>query len=181
MFIAFTGPQSSGKSTIIEAIKQHFPNFIYKPSATRTIQQKGFTINNVGNTFDDTQREVINSHLDNIEFYLQNGGDVVIDRCILDGVVYTDYFYRQGKVSDQVFNYGLDGLKKFYSIYDIVFYLSPKGVPLADDKVRSTDIEFRNAVTGIFEEYLKEYTAVELVGGVDDRVNKVVHTINEHI
>lgn len=177
MLVAFTGPQSSGKSTLIEAIKDKFPDFEYKPSATRSIKAKGFTINNIGDNFDDTQKEVINSHIDNIKYYLEHKGNVILDRCILDGIVYTTYFYRKGKVSESVMDYGNKAIEKYYNVYNTVFYLDPSGVPLADDNVRSTDIIFRKDIIYIFNEYLEKYPATILSGSIDERVNKVLSTL----
>ena len=152
MLIAFTGPQSSGKTTLIDAIKSYTANtdrqFEYKQSATRTLKSKGFTINNIGDNFDATQRAVIDSHIENVDFYLNHPySNLILDRCILDGVVYT--------------------------IYDRVFYLDPTGVPLVNDNERSTDVIFRRDVIQIFNEYLEHYPTIKLTGSVEDRLNTI--------
>lgn len=183
MLIAFTGPQSSGKTTLIDLLKDYTAKegieIDYKPSATRSLKDKGFTINNLGETFDDTQREVLKSHLDNIEYYEQHGGNLILDRCMLDGVVYTRYFYNQGKVSDKVMNYGESLLKKCYPTYNIVFYLDPTGVPLVADNERSTDVVFRKDIIEIFNEYLLEYKAIKLTGSIDNRFKTITDTISK--
>lgn len=177
MIIAFTGPQSSGKSTLIEAIKEWSVNtkynFTYKPSATRTLKSKGFTINNIGDNFDATQREVILSHVNNILDYNEKGGNVILDRCILDGVVYTNYFHKQGKVSDEVMEYADRAIKTYYPEYDRVFYLDPTGVPLVNDNERSTDIIFRKDIIEIFEHYIETYPVIRLTGSVEERLNTI--------
>jgi len=177
MLVALTGPQSSGKSTLIEAIKEWSINtkynFIYKPSATRILKSKGFTINNIGDNFDNTQREVILSHINNILDYREKGGDVILDRCILDGVVYTNYFYKQGKVSDQVMSYADKAIKAYYPEYDRVFYLDPTGVPLVDDNERSTDVIFRKDIISIFEKYIEIYPVIKLTGSIENRLNTI--------
>lgn len=184
MLIAFTGPQSSGKTTLIDLLKdytdkQHF-DVTYIGSSTRSLRDKGYTINNIGDTFDETQRAVIKSHLDNIKYYDDRGGNVVLDRCLLDGIVYTRYFYNQGKVSDIVMNHGEYVLKNYYSAYDVVFYLDPAGVPLVADNERSTDITFRKDIIEIFNEYLLEYKSIKLTGTIDNRLNLIKDTISKY-
>jgi thymidylate kinase len=184
MLVAFTGPQSSGKSTLINLLKdytdKHNLDFVYVGSSTRTLKSKGFTINNIGESFDKTQRAVIRSHLDNIKYYNGRGGNVVLDRCLLDGVVYTRYFYNQGKVSDNIMNHSEFVLKNYYSVYDIVFYLDPAGVPLVADNERSTDVTFRKDIIDIFNEYLLEYKIIKLTGTIDNRLDIIKDTISKY-
>lgn len=184
MLVAFTGPQSSGKTTLIDLFKdytnrQHL-DFTYIGSSTRTLKSKGFTINNIGDTFDETQRAVIRSHLDNIKYYDSHGGNVILDRCLLDGVVYTRYFYNQGKVSDNVMDHSEHALKNYYPAYDIVFYLDPAGVPLVADNERSTDATFRKDIIEIFNEYLLEYKTIKLTGTIDNRLDIIKETISKY-
>lgn len=184
MLVAFTGPQSSGKTTLIDLLKdytdKHNLEFVYIGSSTRSLKAKGYTINNLGETFDETQRAVVRSHLDNIKYYDGHGGNVVLDRCLLDGVVYTRYFYNQGKVSDNVMNHSEFVLKNYYPAYDIVFYLDPAGVPLVADNERSTDITFRKDIIEIFNEYLLEYKTVKLTGTIDNRLKTIISTISKY-
>lgn len=178
MIIAFTGPQSSGKTTLIEAIKKREINikykFIYKPSATRTLKLQGFTINNIGENFDSTQREVILSHINNILDYYEyydKSRNVIFDRCLLDGVVYTKYFYERGKVSDEVMKYADNVINTYYNEYDLVFYLNPIDVPLINDNERSTDIIFRKDIIQIFEQYIERYPVIRVAGTIEQRIN----------
>ena len=183
MLIAFTGPQSSGKTTLIDLVKdytlKHGLKFEYKPSSTRLLRDKGFTINNIGETFDDTQKAVIQSHIANIELYEQSDSNTILDRCLLDGVVYTRYFYIQRKVSDKIMSYSESMFKKYYPKYDIVFYLDPSGVPLVADNERSTDKVFRNDIIDIFNEYLLEYPVTKLTGTIDNRLKTIINTISK--
>lgn len=184
MLIAFTGPQSSGKTTLIDLLKYYTDNhhlkFTYIGSATRSLKAKGLTINNIGDTFDETQRAVVKSHLDNIKYYENHGGNVVLDRCLLDGIVYTRYFYNQGKVSNEVMNYSEHMLKNYYSAYDIVFYLDPTGVPLVADNERSTDLIFRKDIIELFNEYLLEFKAIKLTGTIDNRLDIIKSAISKY-
>lgn len=181
MLVALTGPQSSGKTTVIDRIKTWASdeglNVNFVSSATRSLKAKGFTINNIGDNFDDTQREVILSHILNILNYHEKGGIVILDRCILDGVVYTNYFYKQGKVSDEVMNYANDAIQRYYGEYYKVFYLDPTGVPLVNDNERSTDVIFRRDIINIFEKYIEKYPVIRVSGGVDDRFAKIVENL----
>ena len=182
MLVAFTGPQSSGKSTLITEFKNWVElkglDFNFKPSATRLLKAKGYTINNIGYNFDVTQIEVILSHINNIIDYKLKGGNVILDRCILDGVVYTNYFFKQGKVCSTVMDAANYAIENYYSKYDRVFYLDTVGVPLVDDKERSTDNSFRNDIIEIFNSYMQKYNTVMVSGSIEQRLEQIVKNLN---
>ena len=104
MVISFTGAQSTGKSTLLNKleVEDRFRKFNFVPEITRSLKKKyNLDINEDGNEF--TQLITVNSHLYNYLDY--KGKDVILDRCILDGLVYTTYQYHTKKVSKEIYNY----------------------------------------------------------------------------
>ena len=96
MKISFTGIQSSGKTTLLKKCKEHYGDkYIYVDEVTRPALEKGLQINEQGG--DETQMFIIQSHIDNA---LKE--NVIMDRCIIDGFLYTEYLYDIGKVSQAV-------------------------------------------------------------------------------
>lgn len=86
MFIALSGAQCTGKTTLLNALrndKNFYNRFTFVDEIVRTLQKKGFKINEAGT--DETQMAVMNTHVENIDL----PGDVLVDRCALDCMAYT--------------------------------------------------------------------------------------------
>lgn len=153
MIIAFTGSQSSGKSTLLSALQSDpdFKDWAFEAEITRQLKAK-YNLNINENGDDVTQIATIYSHLDN---YLRNKDrDAVFDRCSIDALVYTTYLYYNKKISYPVGDFAELVHSKLRTKYDIVFYTDPS-IPLVDDGVRSNNEEFRNKIIELFEEFIK--------------------------
>ena len=174
MKIAFTGAQSTGKTTLLNRLK-HDPmfnlEFEFIDEITRRMTKKGLKINEGGD--DMTQLLIMNSHIKNSLI-----DNVIMDRCALDGLVYTDWMSRKGKVQEWVLQYAGNVFKMLIARYDYIFYLTPE-FEIEDDGVRSTDIDFRNEIVDLFDHYIKEYKipVIKLTGTVEQRLNKIKETI----
>jgi len=74
-------------------------------------------------------------------------------------------------------------LRMLSSEIDIIFYCDPNGIPVENDNYRNVDLEYRNIITSIFENYMKEQVApfkklVRLNGSLQDRTAKILESIN---
>ena len=181
MLISFTGAQSSGKTTLLHECKNLYqqPEWNYVDEVTRKVKREGHSINLDGN--DITQLFILNEHLNNHV----NNKNSIMDRCILDGYVYTSCLSRRGKVSDWVTRYACDLMNLLIDRLDIIFYTQPEDVPLIDDGTRSVDREFRQDIINRYEDlFAQDYywmdKLVRLSGTVDDRMETIQFTINEH-
>jgi nicotinamide riboside kinase len=174
MKIAFTGAQSTGKTTLLKELKRD-PDlslkYDFRDEITRRMQKKGLSINEGGS--DITQLLIMNSHIKNSLI-----DNVIMDRCALDGLVYTDWMCRKGKVQQWVIEYADNVFKMLIDRYDHIFYLVPE-FDIEDDGVRSTDIDFRNEIVILFEKYIKAFDipVIKLTGTVEQRLNKIKETI----
>ena len=176
MKLAFTGAQSTGKTTLLKELKRDSKlslEYDFRDEITRRMQKKGLSINESGN--DITQLLIMNSHIKNTLI-----DNVIMDRCALDGLVYTDWMYRKGKIQQWVIEYADNVFKMLIDRYDYIFYLVPE-FDIEDDGVRSTDIDFRNEIVILFEQYIKacNIPVIKLTGTVEQRLNKIKETINE--
>ena len=170
MLITFTGAQSSGKSTLLNKMKEdeYFKEWNFEPEITRGLKEKyGININEEGDNF--TQIITINSHVDN---YLRNKNkNSILDRCSIDSLVYTTYMCYIKKVDYNLGDYAEYVNTKLLDKYDIIFYTDPS-IPLVNDGVRSTNIEFRNKIIELFNFYIEYYNPTNLIklsGSVDER------------
>lgn len=182
MKIAFSGAQSTGKSTLIKYLKEHN---IFKPevkfidSVTREIQKKGFKINE--NSGDDTQNAMIDAH----ETLLHANvlGDTVWDRCIVDVCAYTWYLYGEGRVSSLTCGRALSSILSNFRKYDLIFYIPPE-FDIVQDGVRSDSVTFRDTVANTMEALVD---AIDLAGGkvvklsgtVEERAKQVISAIEK--
>jgi len=179
MLVSFTGAQSTGKSTLLNKAKVDpaFRKWSFIPEVTRVVKRMGHDINELGT--DITQLFIFAEHLKNHH----NKHDTVLDRCIVDGVVYTQYLVTTGKVSEWVYQHGMNLLRLLLPHLDIIFYTEPD-IPLVDDGERSVDIDFRNDIIKVFEQTLAHPDiapkVVRLKGDVATRYKQFKTAIKNH-
>ena len=178
MIVSFTGAQSTGKTTLLNQMRnwECLKDYTFIDEITRNIEKKGMSINEKGN--DDTQTAIMHAHIEN----LKKGNNLVLDRCSLDGVVYTHYLYLHGKVSKDTFDYARQVFFGTCLMYDKIFYLKPE-FDIVEDGVRSNSVQFRDEIASIFERYiadfnLRKYNVVELTGSVEERLEAVKKEMN---
>ena len=159
-------------------IDERFRKYNFVPEITRSLKKKyNLDINENGD--DLTQLITVNSHLYN---YLDHKGrDVILDRCILDGLVYTTYQYHTKKVSKEIYNYSEYLFKKLIGELDIILYTEPD-IPLVDDGERSVNKEFRDIIVNLFEEAIDHYklNVIRLSGSVDKRMETIYNIVDNY-
>lgn len=177
MKVSFTGAQSTGKTTLLEAIKQN-EDFRYRyefiDEITRRMIKKGLKINeDGGNT---TQLLIMNEHIKNTLYT-----DAIMDRCIIDGVVYTEWLWKEGKVEKWVWEYSVNVFNHYKDRYDYIFYLKPE-FDIVDDGTRSINTKFRDEIVGLFDNYIQKVNVpvINLTGSVEERLEKFYSTIKNH-
>jgi len=105
MIYSFTGAQSTGKTTLLNKCKDQYKgtwNFV--DEVTRKVLRKGYKINLNGDNI--TQLFILNEHLHNHT----RSDNCILDRCILDGYVYTCCLCIRGLVDDWVCEYACNML-----------------------------------------------------------------------
>ena len=178
MLIGFTGAQCTGKSTLLNHCMQLDigADFKFIDEVTRKVKRDGHQINLDGN--DITQLFILNEHLNNHT----KQGDWILDRCILDGYIYSSCLSRKGIVSDWVTRYACDLMMLLVDKIDIIFYTQPEDVPLIADGTRSIDLNFRQDIINRYEDlFAQDYywmdRVVRLYGSVEDRLDTIKETI----
>jgi nicotinamide riboside kinase len=176
MQISLAGAQSTGKTTLLQALKkvEEFEHYTFVDEVTRKVNKMGLDINNKSKNYDLTQSLIMNEHI--INSFKRN---VIVDRGPLDGIVYTRYLYNHGKVSLKTYDWALEVFDRIKSRYDIFFITDPS-LPIVDDGQRSTDSEFKDEIVELFEHFTKNYLTNTLLikGSVNERVKAVLNHIN---
>ena len=178
MFISFTGAQSSGKSTLFNHFISKNTEWEHVPEVTRKFKRIGFSINDDADNYDDTQLAIFADHISNL-LSKYNEKNTILDRCLVDGYIYTRYFRHNSKVTefiDKMFSYAMP---RYIPMYDYIFYTNPYDVPLVDDGERSTKVKFREDIIKLYEDkVLDKYPNVYVLEGtVEDRYNKMKEII----
>lgn len=176
MRVSFSGAQSTGKTTLLQACKEIYKDYKFVDEVTRYVRRTyDVKINEIGGT--ETQLYILAEHIKN---HLRTDENLILDRCILDGYVYTKYQVNQGKVSHSV-------LEAFNGVYnalmdklDYIFYTDPSDVKLVDDGERSTDFKFRDDIINLFEDIINykmspknKEKIIRLKGSVDKRMQTI--------
>lgn len=174
MLISFTGAQCTGKSTLLRKMfhDEKYRKCTFIKEVTRKVASKGHMINDSGD--DITQLMILNEHLNNHMLT----GCTVLDRCILDGLIYTHWLHKQGKVSRWVVDYAEELHRILVTKLDVIFYTSPDGIDLVDDGQRSVDTQFRNDIIDMYNNYFElkpEITekTIVLTGDVETRYKQI--------
>lgn len=173
MRVSFTGAQSTGKTTLLNKCKEVYKDYKFVDEVTRYVRRTyDVKINEIGGT--ETQLYILAEHIKN---HLKPDENLILDRCILDGYVYTKYQVVNGKVSEQVlhaFN-GVFGV--LMDKLDYIFYTDPSDVKLIDDGERSVDFKFREDIIAMFEDLItyklspkNKQKIIRLSGTVEERM-----------
>jgi hypothetical protein len=104
----------------------------------------------------------------------------MLDRCILDGYVYTKYQVQQGKVKEDVLHAFNSVFSLLFDKLDYVFYTDPSDVKLVDDGERSVDYKFRDDIIVLFEDLItykvspkNKEKIIRLKGSVEKRMQTI--------
>jgi len=172
MIASFSGPQSSGKTTLLNYLQEKNCHIAFVPEVTRLVKRKyNLRINEDGTNV--TQLMIVTEHLRNV-YKFADYTNAILDRCALDGLVYTQWLYNEGKVDKCVLDTANTIYDQIISKYDLIFYTSPDDVDLVDDGERSINSKFRNDIIEIFNTYLPLLSnIIVLSGSVEQRLETI--------
>ncbi len=171
--IAISGAHCTGKTTLVNALKEsnQLNNYIFRSNLLRGLKEMGIPINEVGNT--TTQLYVMTKFYE----FLHTPGNAILDRCALDGMAYTMYFYQE--MSENMQSIFERMFEEMVFKYDAICYVVPE-LPLIDDGVRSLDKKFHDQVIQNFDILINEYQIPVhyISGSVETRTQQVLDIIS---
>lgn len=183
LLISFSGTHGSGKTTIIEQLKQveEFVDFHFIESPTRKAKSEGLEINNTEDNYDETQRYCAKYDTEQLRKFRRN--HVIFDRCLFDTFIYTKYLFLQGQVSEELFD-EIDSswelCKDFYDIFVIPDY---RDIQLNSDGDRIEDKSFQESIAKLFDEEIEKSSLLKskvlyIKGSINDRLKQIFDKLN---
>ena len=173
MKIGLCGTVSVGKSTLAKALGELEPFKGYEIATERSkyLRDLGITLN----TDSTLKGQIIFSSERALELMKEN---IITDRTIYDVIAFTLSAKSIGKFEKRAF---FDLMLMLRNEYDIVVYVSPEGVEIEDNQVRTTDAEYRKEIDEIIQELLKTYPPKKLIkisGTTEERITTIMSELN---
>ena len=174
MKIGFCGTMSVGKTTLVNALKElpEFKEYEFKTERSKYLRDLGIPLN----TDSTIKGQFVFLAERASELFHDN---IITDRTVIDVMAFT----RLAKsipyyVADEM----CQAASHLIGEYDYIFYVSPKGVEIEDNGVRTTDAEYRNEVDKEIKQILNKYSQrnqriVKLKGSTEERIEKVKQTL----
>lgn len=176
MKIGICGTMSIGKTFLVNALQAtgKFPNYNFSTERSKYLNDLGIPLN----TDSTLKGQVIFLAERCAELINEN---VITDRTIIDVMAFTS-------VSESIEYYEKEKFIDLASIllkeYDYIFYISPEGISMEDNGVRSIDLALRKDIDDIIQYNLKVYKSHiknlhTIKGTTEERISQILNVIKE--
>ena len=148
MRIGFTGTQSIGKTTLVNALKElpEFKDYYFATERSKYLRDLGIPLN----TDSTLKGQTIFLAERCSELMREN---VITDRTVIDVMAFAHCAESiESDEKEEFINYA----SVFIPEYDYIFYVSPVGVNMENNGVRETNLEYRNLIDLTIRHAVKE-------------------------
>jgi len=138
MRIGFTGTVSVGKTTLVNALKElpEFKDYIFATERSKYLRDLGIPLNT-----DSTLKGQTIFLAERCSELIQE--NIITDRTVIDVIAFTMCANSIDSFDKDRFD---DYASRFIEEYDWIFYVSPAGVDIEDNNVRTTNAEYRDRI-----------------------------------
>ena len=177
MKIGFCGTMSVGKTTLVNALKElpEFKDYHFRTERSKHLMNLGIPLN-TDSTF---KGQLVFAAERAAELMQEN---IMTDRTIIDVMAFAELSKSMKDYEKYHLNSTLYHLIKDY---DIIFYVSPKGVKIEDNGLRETNSKYRDAIDKKILSLLQIWglaTKVKkLSGTTEERINQVKATLTQYV
>jgi nicotinamide riboside kinase len=176
MKIGLTGTMSVGKTTLVKALAElpEFNDYYIATERSKYLRDLGIPLN----TDSTMPGQLI--------FLAERASEVLREKVLTDRTVWDVCAFTQQSQSipDYQKQTYIDTAMTLKLEYDVVFYISPEGVDIEDNGVRTTDVDYRNQINLEILKLLSLYPPKKLViltGSTSNRVNTVLEAISKYL
>ena len=174
MKIGLCVTMSVGKTTLVNALKElpEFANYNFATERSKYLRDLGIPLN----TDSTLKGQFVFLAERCAELMNEN---IITDRTVIDVMAFTKAAKSINYNDAEAF---CDAASNLVNEYDYIFYVSPKGVEIEDNGVRTTDEKYRETIDSIIQLLIyrnnhKIKHLVELSGTTDERIAKIKETI----
>jgi len=166
MKIVITGAQGVGKTTLAKQINKHYPDFKILPEAARLAKEAGYNLDHTATT--ETELWLIAKQIE-LE---SEEGKWVADRSCIDLLAYIHHLFSEEL---SLIEFATKTLVPEFNKYNLVLYLPGGQFPIEDDGVRTTDVQFQQAIDKRVRDILEKHKIpfIKIVGSPEERLAKV--------
>ena len=174
MRIGLCGTMSVGKTTLVNELKNlpEFKDYTFRTERSKYLRDMGIPLNT-----DSTLKGQIVFAAERAAELMQE--NIITDRTVIDVMAFSRLSKSMEIYEKENLNNMLWSLIKDY---DIIFYVSPKGVEIEDNGVRTTDVHYRNAVDVKIKSIISMHKPnikklVNLEGSTENRIEQIKATL----
>ena len=167
MKIGLCGTMSVGKTTLVNALKElpEFKDYYFATERSKYLRDLGIPLN----TDSTLKGQTIFLAERCSELFKEN---IITDRTIVDVMAFTTcsksiHWLEKKEYAELASN--------FLREYDYIFYISPDGIEIEDNGVRTTDIKYRDLIDKTIQEILERHH------GKIQNIHKISGTTEERI
>jgi len=169
MKIGLTGTMSVGKTTLAKALGEldMFKDYPIQTERSKYLRDLGVALN----TDSTLKGQLVFAAERSIELMQEN---IITDRTVYDVSAFTLSAKSIGWTEKRYFTEILMSLR---DEYDVIIYVSPEGVNIEDNGVRTTDIKYREQIDFTIKEMLVQYPPKKLIkvsGSTEERINTII-------
>jgi nicotinamide riboside kinase len=173
MRIGLCGTLSVGKTTLVHALKQldQFKDYETATERSKYLRDQGISLN----TDSTLKGQLVFAAERSIELMKSN---IITDRTVYDVAAFTLSAKSIGWTEKRYFTEILMSLR---DDYDVIIYVSPEGVDIEDNGVRTTDADYREKIDFTIREMLASYPPKKLIkikGTTEERINTIISQLN---
>lgn len=170
MKIGFCGTMSVGKSTLVKALKKlpEFKEYKFETEKSKEIRDKGVKLN----TDSTLLGQMIFANYRAEELLEDN---IITDRTIIDVMAFTKLAKSISHLEKEQF---CDLYKNLIEEYDYIFYISPEGIEIEDNGIRTIDPVYREDIDWVIKRLIDRYSYMfknyhEISGSTEERIKKI--------
>jgi nicotinamide riboside kinase len=172
MRIGLTGTMSCGKTTLAKALGEldQFKGYTIQTERSKYLSNLGIPLNT-----DSTLPGQFIFLAERASELLQE--NIVTDRTIWDVCSFT---LSAKSISDWEKRTFVESAMNLKDYYDLVIYVSPRGVPVEDNGIRTTDLGYRIKIDNAIQMALNEYKPKRLIsveGTTEERIATILQNI----
>ena len=175
MRIGFCGTMSVGKTTLVKALKElpEFKDYTFRTERSKYLMEMGIPLNT-----DSTLKGQLVFAAERATELMQE--NIITDRTVIDVMAFADLSTSMDSAHKHYLNSTLYYLIKEY---DVLFYVSPKGVEIEDNGVRETDANYRMAIDNKIKSIIQMFggNTITVKGTTEERIKQVKNAVAQYV